>query len=94
VFQATRQGQPDTQVYVIPRDGQRGRTVLVGYSAIDLPGERAVMLTSDGTNYDPTFQPDGSRIDFTSDRTGVPSLWSMNVDGTDQSELHLASVTD
>jgi Tol biopolymer transport system component len=93
-FEATRADQPTPQVYVIGREGQRGRTVLVGYSTVDIPGERAVMLTSEGANYDPTFQPDGSRIDFTSDRGGVPGLWSMNVDGTDQSELHLATVTE
>jgi TolB protein len=94
VFEATRSDQTAPQIYVIPREGQRARTVLVGYSSVDIPGERAVMLTSDGANYDPTFQPDGSRIDFTSDRAGIPGLWSMNVDGTDQSELHLASVAE
>jgi Tol biopolymer transport system component len=89
-FEATFAGEDDPQVYVIPREGQRGRTVMVGCAVIDIPGELAVRLTTDGANYDPTFQPDGQRIDFTSDRTGVPGLWSMNVDGTDQSELHLA----
>jgi Tol biopolymer transport system component len=53
-----------------------------------------VLLTSDGTNYDPTFQPDGERIAFTSDRSGVPSLWTMNVDGSDQSQMLLASTAE
>ena len=52
------------------------------------------MLTSDGANYDPTFQPSGERIDFTSGRAGVATLWSMNVDGTDQSELLLATTAE
>jgi TolB protein len=94
VFEATDAIGEGPQVYVIPREGQRGRTVVVGSAFIEIPGERAVALTSEGVNFDPTFQPDGSRIDFISDRTGQPSLWSMNVDGTDQSELHLASVAE
>jgi TolB protein len=93
-FEATRAGEDGPQVYVIPRDGQRGRTALVGYAVIHVPGERAVLLTSDGTNYDPTFQPDGERIAFTSDRSGVPSLWTMNVDGSDQSQMLLASTAE
>ena len=94
VFEATHAGRADPQLYVIPRDGQRGRKVVVGSAVIDIPGERAVMLTSEGSNYDPTFQPDGGRIAFTSDRTGIPSLWSMNLDGSDQSELLLATVAE
>jgi len=94
VFQATSAYSVVPQVYAIPRDGQRGRTVLVGSAVIDIPGERAVMLTDQGSNYEPTFAPDGSRIDFISDRTGQPSLWSMKVDGTDQSQLLLASVAE
>jgi Tol biopolymer transport system component len=94
VFEAISAGQDLPQVYAIPREGQRGRTVIVGSAVIDIPGEHAVMLTSEGANYDPTFQPDGERIDFTSDRTGIASLWSMNVDGSDQSELDLASVAE
>jgi TolB protein len=94
VFEATREGEPGPQVYVIKRDGQRGRTVMVGYSVVEIPGERAVKLTSEGTNFDPAFQPSGQRIDFTSDRLGVTGLWSMNVDGSDQRELHLAAITE
>jgi Tol biopolymer transport system component len=90
VFEAIY-GDDGPQVYAIPREGQRGRTVLVGSAAIDIPGERAAALTSEGSNYDPAFQPDGERIAFTSDRSGVPSLWSMNVDGSDQSQMLLAS---
>ena len=92
VFEAIRAGESGPQVYVIPREGQRGRTVLVGYAVIEIPGERAVKLTSDGANFEPAFQPNGQRIGFTSDRLGAPALWSMNVDGSDQRELHLAAV--
>jgi TolB protein len=94
VFEATRVGQEGPQIYVIERSGQRGRTVIVGTAIIEIPGVRATRLTAEGSNFDPTFQPDGARIDFTSDRAGAPSLWSMNVDGSDQSELLLAAVPD
>ena len=94
VFQATRADQDGPQVYAIPREGQRGRTVIVGSAVVDVPGVQATKLTTEGANYDPTFQPDGSRIDFTSDRSGLASLWSMNVDGTDQSQLLLATTAE
>jgi Tol biopolymer transport system component len=93
VFQASH-WDGDPQVYAISREGKRARTVVVGSAVIDIPGERAIKLTSHGSNYDPTFQPTGDRIDFTSDRSGGPTLWSMNVDGSDQVEMHLASATD
>ena len=67
---------------------------MVGYSVVEYRGERAVKLTSEGTNFDPAFQPSGERIDFSSDRLGVTGLWSMNVDGSDQRELHLATLTE
>ena len=64
VFEATSAGQDGPQIYAIPRAGQRGRLVVVGPAVIEIPGERAVMLTTEGANYDPTFQPGGERIDF------------------------------
>jgi Tol biopolymer transport system component len=91
-FQATILPGQDPQIYVVAREGQRGRTVIVGSAVIDIDGVRATQLTSDGANVDPAFAPDGQRIDFTSDRSGVTQLWSMAVDGSDQRQLLLASV--
>ena len=103
-FEVTYPSDPDPQVHVIDRFGPRARVVMVGTSIIEL-GHRAVMvggtlvpieaahserLTASGANYGPTFSPDGERISFTSDRLGVPSLWSMRVDGSDQREMLLA----
>jgi Tol biopolymer transport system component len=90
-FEATMVPGHDPQVYVIAREGPRGRTVIVGSAVIEIEGTRATQLTSEGANLDPTFTPDGRRIDFTSDRTGALQLWSMAVDGSDQRLLLLAS---
>jgi serine/threonine protein kinase/dipeptidyl aminopeptidase/acylaminoacyl peptidase len=38
-------------------------------------------------NQSPTVSPDGRYIVFHSDRTGVPHLWRMNIDGSDQRQL-------
>ena len=104
VFEASFAHDPDPQVYVIPRHGPRLRHVVVGPKVITLgdeivllgndvvirPAARPSRLTGEGSNYDPAFEPGGDRISFTSDRLGVPSLWSMRVDGSDQRELFLA----
>ena len=90
-FEATILPGHDPQVYVIAREGPRGRTVIVGSAVIELEGVRATQLTSEGANLDPAFTPDDQRIGFTSDRTGVPQLWSMAADGSDQRQLLLAA---
>lgn len=38
-------------------------------------------------NLSPTFSPDGRRVAFVSDRSGVPQIYTMSVDGTDQELL-------
>jgi Tol biopolymer transport system component len=48
-------------------------------------------LTSDGVNRDPLVDPSGSGIVFVSDRDGANALWSMQVDGSGQRRLLLAS---
>ena len=104
-FHATVRPDPKPQVYVISRHGPRlrrvvvgsavleigNRTVMVGGTPIEIKGVVAKRLTDDGSNLDPTFAPDGDRIGFSSDRLGSVALWSMNVDGSDQRELPLAS---
>jgi len=37
------------------------------------------------------LRPHGGRIGFASDRLGAMSLWSMNIDESDQRELLVAS---
>jgi Tol biopolymer transport system component len=103
-FEATLASVPDSQVYLIARHGPRARQVLVGNLVIELGkrqvlvggdiveigGERPHRLTDDGSNTNPRFAPDGTKIGFTSDRLGSVLAWSMNVDGSDQRELLLA----
>ena len=69
-----------------------GRTIvfdLLGdLYTIPAQGGRATRLTS-GLAYDaqPRFSPDGKRIVFVSDRSGVDNLWLMSVDGRDTTQL-------
>ena len=54
-------------------------------------GAQPRLLTSEGSNRDPMVDPSGSGIVFVSDRDGSPALWAMQVDGSDQHALLLAS---
>ncbi len=92
VFEATGLTDPVPQVFVIPREGPRAQVVAAGAALIHLDGEVAVQLTEDGANFDPTFTLDGNGIDFVSDRLGVNSIWSMNIDGSDQREMLVADI--
>jgi Tol biopolymer transport system component len=91
VFQAYVPGEPGPQIYVIPRVGSRARALMVGGTLIEFDGVRATQLTTEGTNWEPSWSTDGSRIAFVSDRTGAPQVWVMNADGSGQAPLALAS---
>ncbi len=45
------------------------------------------LTDAEGYDAEPTFSPDGSRIVFTSSRTGDLEIWDMKPDGTDQRQL-------
>lgn len=106
VFEATVMPGAEPQIYRIARHGPRSRAVMVGGTVIelgrrqvmvggaliDVPTARHVRLTDEGANTSPRFAPDGERIGFVSDRLGSLEAWSMNIDGSDQHEMLLASV--
>ncbi len=50
---------------------------------IDVDTGKNHPILSDGStgNIDPTWSPDGSRIAFTSNRSGTPEIWIMDVNG-------------
>ena len=50
-------------------------------------GTGAMPVTTDGTNFVPSFSPDGSKIAFVSTRTGSYQIFTMNADGTNQKQL-------
>jgi TolB protein len=51
-------------------------------------GDGLVQLTnSSGNDLFAAYSPDGSKIAFISDRTGLPQVWVMDADGSDQTQL-------
>jgi len=81
----------DASAQLPPLDS--GLIVYVGHDNRGIPqiftiapdGSRNNQLTfSSGGNLYPAWSPDGTRIAFTSMRTGTPQLWTMSADGTNQ----------
>lgn len=60
----------------------------------DKNGFNRKQLTFLGSNYDPYFSPDGSKIVFVSNRTGFSELWIMNKDGSGQRKITNISATN
>ncbi len=55
---------------------------------MDASGGNPKQLTANsGANGQPSTSPDGRYIIFSSDRTGAPHIWRMDVDGGDQKQL-------
>jgi TolB protein len=57
---------------------------------IDKDGDlESVFQLTEDEFYDnsPSWSPDGEKIVFSSDRSGLPDLWMINVDGTDPVQL-------
>jgi len=50
-------------------------------------GSNRVQLTRIGTNYSPTWAPDGRRVLFAAASGAAPGIYSMNPDGTDLTRL-------
>ncbi|HET9795094.1 MAG TPA: protein kinase [Thermoanaerobaculia bacterium] len=59
---------------------------LTGDPAADTRAVRSLTEDNEG-DYRPMWSPDGTRIAFTSTRTGFRSIWVMNADGSDAREL-------
>jgi Tol biopolymer transport system component len=54
---------------------------------INADGGGMKQLTTAGNNDYPTYSPNGKKIAFISDRTGVEQVWVMNADGSNQTQL-------
>lgn len=54
----------------------------------------SVLAPDEASDYDPAFSPDGSRIVFTSTRSGNSDIWIMNSDGTDLRQLTFHPLAD
>jgi Tol biopolymer transport system component/DNA-binding winged helix-turn-helix (wHTH) protein len=56
--------------------------------SVDWRTNRRRQLTSDSAeDYQPTVSSDGETVAFVSTRSGVPSIWSMSIDGSNQRQL-------
>ena len=51
-------------------------------------------LTTEGNNYQPRFSKDGSKIVFVSDRDGSTGIYTMNIDGSNQTKINLTILPD
>lgn len=74
---------PDSQSLVITS----GESPHQNLHIISLEGEMTDQLTYRGDNYRPSVSPDGTKIAFISTRTGTPQLFTMNLDGTNLSQI-------
>jgi Tol biopolymer transport system component len=74
-FNARPAGTANNDIYVMNADGS-GRTPLTDPLA-------------PGNDLWPAWSPDGSKLVFVSDRTGLNQVWIMNADGSDQHQLTL-----
>jgi TolB protein len=55
-----------------------------------LSGGKAIRITTHPqADYSPTFSPDGKRVAFVSERTGLPSLWVVDLETRVESPLYL-----
>ena len=61
----------------------------------NLDGTDATRLTdSPGPDYQPSLSPDGSKVVFSSLRSGTSRIWTMNADGSNPTELATGSAED
>jgi dipeptidyl aminopeptidase/acylaminoacyl peptidase len=61
----------------------------------NLDGSNATRLTENpGPDYQPSLSPDGSKVIFSSLRSGTSRIWMMNADGTNPTELATGSDED
>jgi Tol biopolymer transport system component len=81
-----------TTVLEVPVRPELKTEVLVGGTIIPLDLARAQRLTHRGSNFEPVFSLGGDTVNFTSDRDGSLSLWSMTIDGSDQHPMLVASI--
>jgi Tol biopolymer transport system component len=58
-----------------------------GRGASALGGEPEELVASSGSDYHPAYSPDGRRIAFSSDRSGVGNIWVCDSDGSSPVQL-------
>ena len=82
-FPALRFG-PQGEIQIIYEHRERSSSLV----AVDLESGKTRHLTeASRMDFNPSFSPDGSRIAFMSNRTGVDTLWVSNRDGSNQEPI-------
>lgn len=84
--------QADEATWMQPDLSPDGRTILFDllgdiYALDRKGGEARPLLTGMAFERNPVFSPDGSKIAFISDRSGVTNLWIANADGSDPRQI-------
>jgi len=78
---STAEGDGDYEIMVVELEGH----------SLNNP---SILAPNEASDYDPSFSPDGSRIVFTSTRSGNSDLWVMNSDGTGIRQLTFHPLVD
>lgn len=89
--QAAFPGVNDKIVFASDRDSSNGSTDI--YS-VDPDGGNIQRLTTDATNDDPAVSPDGTKIAFSSTRTGDNEIYTMDANGSNQTRVTFVTGDD
>lgn len=75
---------------IVTEDGFENRSIVSTPFQVPLRFPRAAVTGGTGTDNHPAWSPDGSRIAFTSDRSGEDDIWVVNRDGSGLTQLTAA----
>ncbi len=78
---------PDGRTLAFARTDQQGGTDIYAANVADRCCLRRLTVGAFADNLSPTYAPDGRRLAFVSTRPGLPQIYAMSSDGTDQELL-------
>jgi hypothetical protein len=72
---------------LITEDGYEAMSMVTNVFHLPLKYPRVALTTGAGTDNYPAWSPDGSKLAFTSDRSGTDNIWIINRDGSGLKQL-------